>query len=159
MTTTTNPAIKSHTVDVPSTPPEAHPRATLQECFGDPIHIYTRAQAIQDGYLVHVTETAKEAGFRFPVAMTRVAWEDCVAWTEDDSRRQVHQDEAGRLWDVLWMAAQAVKRAHGDRLTFQLYRVPRGGRGIRPRLTSLRMVIGPGDVGEPVITIMMPDED
>lgn len=159
MTTTTNLAIENPNVDVPSTPPEAHQRTTLHELFGEPIHIYTRKQATQDCYLVDVTETAKEAGFRLPVAMTRAVWEDCVAWTEEDSHRQVHQDEGGRLWDVLWMAAQAAKRANGDRLTFQLYRVPRGGRGTRPRLASLRMVIGPGDGGEPVITIMMPDED
>lgn len=131
----------------------------MLEIYGDPIHTYTRQQATQDGHLVDVTETAKEAGFRFRVAMTRAAWEDCVAWTEDDSRRQVHQDEGGRLWDVLWIAAQAAKRSNGDQLTFQLYRVPRGGRGIRPRLTSLRMVIGPDDGGEAVITIMLPDED
>jgi hypothetical protein len=131
----------------------------LREIFGEPIYTYTRLHAIQDGYLVDVTATAREAGFRFPVAMTRTAWEDCVAWTEEDSRRQVYQDEAGRMWDVWWMAVQAAKRGRGDQLTFQLYRVPRGGRGIRPRPTSLRMVIGPDDGGEAVITIMLPDED
>ena len=36
----------------------------------DVIHRYTRAQAIEDGTLVDVTETAREAGWRFPVATT-----------------------------------------------------------------------------------------
>ena len=74
---------------------------TLSDVFGDVIYAYTRAQALADGVLVDVSETAREAGFRWPVAMTRAGWENCVAWTEDDSRHQVLQDEAGRLWDVL----------------------------------------------------------
>jgi|GEM_PF-3971997 len=37
---------------------------TLAEVFGQSIYIYTRAQAIEDGVLVDVSETAKEA--RFP---------------------------------------------------------------------------------------------
>jgi hypothetical protein len=91
--------------------------------------------------------------------MTRAAWSDCVEWGEADNRRQAYQDEAGRLWDVVWMASQAARRGHGDRVSFQLYRVPRGGRGTRPRLVTLHMHIGSGDAGEPVITIMMPTED
>jgi hypothetical protein len=158
MTTTTNQATKSDTVDVPSTPPEAHPKASLTEILGELIHTYTRSQAIQDGYLVDVTQTAMEAGFRLPVAITRAAWEDCVEWTEEDSQRQLSQDEAGRLWDVLWIAALAARRNKGERLQFQFYRVPRGGRGVRPRLTGLQLVLGPGDQDEPVITILMPNE-
>lgn len=129
------------------------------DIFGKPIHTYTRVQAIEDGVLVDVSEIAKEVGFRFPVAMTCAVWADCVEWGEVDSQRQAYQDEDGRLWDVLWMAAQAARRGRGDRLAFQLYRIPRGGRGMHPRLTTLHMAIGPGDHDEPVITIMMPNED
>ena len=32
------------------------------------IYAYTRAQAIEDGVLADVSEVAKEAGFRYPVA-------------------------------------------------------------------------------------------
>lgn len=132
---------------------------SLAEFFGEPIYSYTRAQAIADGTLVNVTETALEAGFRIPVAMTAAAWADCVAWSDADSERQTHQDESGRLWDVLWMASLAARRAQGERCPFQLYRVPRGGRATRPRLTTLHMHIGPGDAGEPVITLLLPGED
>jgi hypothetical protein len=38
------------------------------------IAAYTREQAIEDGTLVDVSKLAKEAGFRFPVAMTAAAW-------------------------------------------------------------------------------------
>ncbi len=138
-----------------------HPQAveTMAEIFGEAISTYTRAQAIEDGVLVDVTETAREVGFRFPVAMTRAAWEDCVTWSEADNKRQTYQDEAGRLWDVLWMASVAARRNSGSEVRFQLYRVPRGGRGVRPRLVTLQMLCGPGDEGEPVITIGLPGED
>lgn len=138
----------------------ARPQAvdSMTEIFGEPIHTYTREQAIADGFLVDVSETAREAGFRFPVAMTSAAFADCVEWTDADTKRQTYQDEAGRLWDVIWMASRAARRG-GSETRFQLYRVPRGGRGQRPRIVSLKMLCGPGDQGEPVITIMLPDED
>lgn len=127
----------------------------------DVISAYTRAQGIADGVLVDVTETAREAGFRIPVALTRAAWVDCVEWTEaDEARKATTQDEAGRLWDVVWMAHLAARTAGNvERCLFDLYRVPREGRGNRPRRVSLAMHIGPGDNAEPVITIMQPNED
>lgn len=132
----------------------------MSDIFGEVIYSYTRKQAIEDGHLIDVTEVAKEAGFRTPVAITRAAWVDCVEWSETDSRRQTYQDEAGRLWDVLWMAMNAARRGTGtQRLVFALYRVPRGGRGVRPRLVKLVAHIGPGDNGDPVITISLPGED
>lgn len=138
-----------------------HPQAveTMAEIFGEAISTYTRRQALDDGFLVDVSEMAKEAGFRFPVALTRAAWEDCVTWSEADNKRQTYQDEQGRLWDVLWMASVAGRRNGGSELRFQLYRVPRGGRVVRPRLVVLQMHCGPGDEHEPVITISMLGED
>ena len=129
--------------------------------FGNVISTYTRAQAIEDGVLVDVGSTAQEAGFRWPVALTVGAWADCVAWTEDDSRQQVYQDESGRLWDVVFMASHAIRtrRDSGDRLLFQLYRVPRDGRSSKAVKTTLKLIVGPGDAGEPVITILLPNED
>lgn len=133
---------------------------TVTEFFGEVIYRYTRAQAIEDGVLVDVSETAREAGFRWPVAMTSAAWADCVAWSEEDNHRQVYQDESGRLWDVLWMAFNAIRSANnGTQLEYQLYRVPRDGKGVEARLTSLKLVCGPGDAAEPVVTIMLPGED
>jgi hypothetical protein len=37
------------------------------------IHCYTRADAIRDGVLNDVSETAREAGIRWPVALTAAA--------------------------------------------------------------------------------------
>ena len=36
----------------------------------DLIHSYTRAEAIADGVLIDVSATAREAGFKYPVALT-----------------------------------------------------------------------------------------
>lgn len=122
----------------------------------DVIHTHTRAQLIEDGDLIDVSETAREAGFMVPVAITRAVWADCVEWTaETDKRKATIQDEAGRLWDVVYMARRAA-RVRGDqpRRVFELYRVPVQGRGIRPRRVALAMHIGPGDDLSPVITIM-----
>lgn len=132
----------------------------LAELFGEPIHIYTRAQAIADGLLVDVAEKASSVGFRVPVAMTADAWADCVTWTHADSTRKTYQDEAGRLADVLWMAHLAARRARDEqRIAFKLVRVPRGGSGTKPRVVTLHLAIGPGDNGEPVMTILLPNED
>ncbi|XTZ13887.1 DUF6573 family protein [Micromonospora echinospora] len=126
----------------------------------DIIHSYSRTRAIADGVLVDVTDTAKEAGFRIPVALTQAVWSDCVEWSDVDRQHTgAIQDEAGRLWDVLWMAMIAARRSSGSRTTYQLVRVPRDGSSIHPQMVDLVMVIDGGDTGEPVITIMQPDED
>lgn len=133
------------------------------EPFGEVIHAYSRNQAITDGELIDVSETAQEAGFRCPVALTRAVWADCVAWSEADTRHKgIPQDQSGRLWDVVWMAYLAIfrQRALGEsRAVFSLYRVPRQGRGIKARLTRLKVLAGPGDAGELVLTVMLPEED
>jgi hypothetical protein len=134
---------------------------TTESIFGDVISTYTRAQALEDGVLIDPGTMAAEAGFKWPVAITADAWADCVAWSEDDSARQIHQDQDGRLWDVLFMAFYAVRTSQesGDRILFQLLRVPRDGRSTKAKLVTLRMIVGPGDSGEPVITILLPHED
>lgn len=134
---------------------------SAESFFGEVISTYTRAQAIEDGVLIDAGSMAQEAGFKWPVAVTSAAWADCVTWTEDDNRQQVYQDESGRLWDVLFMASHAIRTrsGSGDRLLFQLYRIPRDGRSTKAELTTLKLIVGPGDQGEPVITILLPHED
>ena len=125
------------------------------------ISCYTRAQAIADEVLVDVTKTAREAGWRFPVAVTKAVHAECVAWTDDDSKKRPNtcQDEGGRLWDVVWMAAFGAKQHRGaSRFLYTLRVVPRPRYGRRMN-RELACSIGPGDDGEPVVTIMLPDED
>lgn len=130
----------------------------MEELFGDVIYAYTRAQAIDDGVLVDVTETAAEAGFVWPVAITRSCWNLVVEVPEGATC----QDEAGRLWDVLWMARWAVRSSRikpGDPLLFSvLAKVRMNGSPLRTRRVTLKALAGPGDSAEPVVTIMLPDE-
>ncbi|MFF4777640.1 DUF6573 family protein [Microtetraspora fusca] len=136
--------------------------AELVALYGEPIHVFTRAQMIEDGALVEVPENiAREAGFRHPMAMTASVWSDSVRWTDDDDTCQrTYQDESGRLWDVLWMARKAALTAgNTDRSRFTVARIPRDGRSRTAKQVTLEMVIGPGDNFEPVITIQFPGED
>ena len=54
-----------------------------------------------------MTKTAQEAGIRFPVFLTRAVFDTYVAVPPDVTG----QDEAGRLWDVVWMLRFGIIRA------------------------------------------------
>lgn len=143
--------------------------ATPADLFGERISAYTRAQAIEDGQLIDVSTTAREAGIVWPVALTAAAWADCVEWTEETERRKGYtgQSESGRLWDVCWMLSRVLLRAARQGLQaspahpmfVELLRTPREGRGVKPRLVHLKFIIGPGDNGRPCVTVMLPGED
>jgi hypothetical protein len=120
------------------------------------IYSYSRADAIADGALIDVSTTAKEAGIKFPVALTAAVWAEYVAVP----RGVQGQDEAGRLWDIVWMLRYAIHRApqSTDRLVFGVH-VRNDNRERTPPLRRLIAVCGPGDEAEPVITVMLPNED
>lgn len=121
------------------------------------IHTYTRAQAIADGVLVDVSATAREAGFTWPVAVSAGAWGEAVAWDADNAAAQ---DESGRLWDVLTMAAHAIRQGgSADRRAFPVLRIPNMPEARQAQRVTLQLVAGSGEAGESVITIMCTDED
>lgn len=119
------------------------------------ISVYTREQAIEDGVLVDVSETAREAGVTFPVALTAGVWAECVSWLGDST-----QDETGRLWDVVWMLSVAIRAGrasdHGRRIDYEVLVRQRDGSLPTKKLYAL---CGPGDNAEPTITVMLPWED
>ncbi|MFC5744811.1 DUF6573 family protein [Actinomadura rugatobispora] len=131
--------------------------------YGTPIDTHTRAEAIAAGDLIQAPDAlTHDAKFRAPVTLTRAAWADCVAWTDDDhARTGAIQDEDGRLWDVLWMAARAVRGLSSDAATacFKVYRVARDARpgpdgDIEPTPVYLIATLLPDG-----ITISLPGED
>jgi hypothetical protein len=69
------------------------------------------------------------------------------------------QDEGGRLWDVLWLLACAIRRGPGGVVVRFAVHVRDDNRDRTPPLVWLKGVCGPGDQGEPVVTVMLPDED
>ena len=130
------------------------------------VHRYTRAEAIDDGILIDVSKTAREAGIRFPTAITRGVQDDCVEWTDADRKKSRSlasgQDESGRLWDVVWMAKVNLTLRKGqpiaNPLMYSIRRLPRPGRGRRQRV-QLKLIIDGGDNGKPAITILLPNEN
>tara|TARA_Y100001951_G_C11263097_1_gene253768 strand:- start:181 stop:588 length:408 start_codon:yes stop_codon:yes gene_type:complete len=125
--------------------------------FGEPIHVYSRAQAIEDGVLVQLDkEITSEAGWKIPVACTRSVWEDFIFWNE--TKDGGHNDLEGRLWDVLFMGfVGACRNKENSTMFFKLDVVPRGK--FEAEEITLKCVIDGGDDGVPVATIMQKDED
>lgn len=123
------------------------------------IFSYTRAQALTDGVLVDVTQMASEAGFRFPTAITA---DLDVRLKINEREKSLGQSYDGRLWDVLFLAAFAARRlGQADRGSFDVSLFE--AEATPPHRThrntlSLWMVVGPGDQGEPVITIGFPED-
>jgi hypothetical protein len=105
---------------------------------------------------VDVSAAAREAGFKFPVALTAAAWAKCVSVPPG----VVCQDEAGRLWDVLTMLRWAARggKDGARELRFGVH-VRNDHRERTPPLVRLKAVCGPGDWGESCINVMLPDED
>ena len=137
------------------------PQPAISTAFGPVIHAYTRAQAIGDGILVDVSETAREAGFRIPVAVTRAVWDRLIALPEGYLG---FQDESGRLWDVLWMARHYALRASDSDRVRMCVLVRDIRKDLRdsnrpPRKHFPIVAIGAGDAGEPVVTVMFPEDD
>jgi hypothetical protein len=95
-------------------------------------------------------------GFRIPVAVTATVWAECVAVPAGVT----HQDEEGRLWDVLHMLRFAIRgpNQNGPEVRYSLH-VRNDNRDGPPPLVELKAVCGPDDDGDPCVTIMTPTED
>ena len=122
------------------------------------ISTYSRAEALEDGALMDVTPTAYESGFRYPVAVTQAL----QAMLEPSAAEQaLGQSYKGRLWDTLWMAWLSARRTKGDRFSFQVILAVTSADapdGLSLPEVTLVAVCGPGDHGEPVITIGLPED-
>jgi hypothetical protein len=127
----------------------------------DQIFTYTRAQAIADGVLVDLmqkgtVQVVREAGFKFPVAMTVEAFGECVGGLYGE-KLPAGQDAEGRLWDVLMVLRAAIRKLPPgcDRVDFQVDVWD----GCKSQTVKLWSHCGPGDHGEPVLTIMLEGQD
>jgi hypothetical protein len=128
---------------------------TMKELFGDVIYSYTRAQAIEDGYFVDLSaHFPKECRmYRYPVACTTAVW-SLVEQSVADERHC--NSLAGVVWDILYMSQRGVVSRPDDQTA--IFQVIITGTG-RNNTHTLKIVCGPGDEGEPVMTIMLPEED
>lgn len=138
----------------------------LTAFFWQPISIYTREDAIDDGALVDVSEWAGAgpdgmlSGFTVPVAITRALWGVINLDAQPEARcaqlvRQRGESTRGRAHDVLWMASIAARQNGSlDRMLFPvLMTVPgKAGRPVRKRLDLEAVIDADG------VTIGFPEE-
>lgn len=125
------------------------------------IYVYSREQALHDGVIVDVSEMAREAGYRVPVALT-AAVAKLVTPSEDEA--DDGQDRDGRLWDVLWMArasGAAQRVSHVGESHFQVYFQIKGRPELRGgmRLLTLKVTLDATGEGHPALTLSLPSED
>lgn len=124
----------------------------------DPVYSGLRADAIADGSIIDIGSTAQEAGFLWPLAVTKAVWSQFVQWTEADSEKQIRQTQRERLLMLATECAYSVRtRApEGDRMRFTLECVPRDGKSTVKRPSVLQVVAHAGDDDQPVLTVMIP---
>jgi len=120
------------------------------------ISIYTRAQAIRDSVLIPVNELAREAGFKWPVAVTDHLYHSYII----PALALVAEGQSiqGRLWDILSVLRHAIRSSKDDTyLSFSvLFQMSPGAPPVSVELVS---VAGPDDDGSPCLTIMLPEDD
>lgn len=122
----------------------------------DVIYSYTRKNAIEDGILVDVTEDAMDAGILFPTALTVKLWNQYIKPSKE--MESIGQSTDGRLWDLFVMFIHAAKGSKGvSTISYEVLFQMDAGK--EPELVQIKALCHPGDMMEPVITIMLPDED
>lgn len=124
------------------------------ELFGSVIYSYSRKQAIEDGVLIDLNAICPEECkiYKFPVACTSAVW----AIVDQAVKNKRHcNDLKGVVWDMLYMSTVMKRMVSPTTAHFQ---VIIKGAGRRSTFT-FQIVCGPGDNAEPVMTIMLPEED
>ena len=145
--TATSSIPRQQAQESPSAPTSPDP---VREFFGDPIHVYTRREALEDGTLVDVSPWAAGC-FKHPVAITAALW-TIVQDLPPGAGGTVQVDL--RIREILRSAVRVAVEGprESSRVTFGVVL------GTSQSLRSLELVAvcGPGDDGKPVITIGFP---
>ena len=110
----------------------------------------TRRDAIDDGDLIEITRMGRDIGITFPLAVSARAAQSMVPFPNIPQETVTEN-----LWDTLHAFRDKARTTTEGEFEFQasIYL-----NGLVPTLT-FRAAVSPGDDGEPVITIMLPDED
>jgi len=126
--------------------------------MGPIIFSYTRKQAIEDGVLMDLCQPVYEPmlkmlGFKIHIAITATAFHEAVGDPEAMAKERPGDVLRG-VWTMLKVIREEIGRSKEgvDRIHFQLPRPP-------GKPCALWVHIGPGDEGEPVLTIMLEGED
>lgn len=123
------------------------------------IYAYSREQAIEDGYLVDVSDIAAKLGFTVSTTVTAAVWKE---YCEPE---HLPDDPAAILRDILWLLHCAMhgplpcrrEETGGGQIIY--FSIISGLGTPQEAPAELMAELGPGDRGEPVLTIMLPRED
>lgn len=132
--------------------------ADLSDLFGSPIHTYTREQAFDDGVLIDLSYEESDTApvcrqhYRHPIACTAAVFQIMQKAVENP---RYCNDYAGILHDMLFMSKAMARKLDESTVIFRCIIVGAG----RSKYHDFKLQVGPGDQGEPVITIMLPRED
>ena len=143
-------------------------------CIGDDTVEVISTAANKQSRTASLSIASKLQWVRCATAFHRYVWP-----IDEEANLPPDQSLEGRFWDVVWMFHAAVKgavpaqRIDPCNLLFDFYCIVAdpalssneridatarsGPEGMR--LVTLTAVSGPGDDGEPVMTLMLPDED
>jgi hypothetical protein len=114
------------------------------------ISTYTQQQAVEDGLLINITDTAevKQAGFKVPVHLTAGLYEKIQVPPGMGGL----QDFTGRLWDVLFLAVTEFRKKK-DYIT-EFYVLFKNNEHTKPEKTKIWLVFNAYEG----FTLMLPEE-
>jgi hypothetical protein len=134
--------------------------STLTEIFGEVIDVYSRANALEDGVLIDLGQffhqgkpVLESVGIRYPVAITSAAFGAALSGEDD---LEADPELPHKVVHLLRSMKEAINEsANGHLLRFKVVNY----RGAESSTIDLKAMCGPGDDAEPVLTVMLPDED
>lgn len=144
--------------DIPS--PRDFPEPLFSEY--DLIHTHTRAQALEDGDLIDVTAQAQDAGLTCPAACTAALYGQLVGNGPNAALRLEAMLHTLRRAIEAGVREWVLQGAQGDgpkEVTFAMQDNHTEGLPEDGERVDAYAAIGPGDDGEPVLTIMLSYED
>ena len=122
------------------------------------IHSYTRADAIRDGVLLDISDTAKKFGFKYQVAVTSNLYQTYIVPNENlGNSGQTSESRLELVLAELYYAIKGLDK-HSTRINFKVEFLMDS---IKEEFKEIDIIAdcGPGDTLEPVITIMLPEDD
>lgn len=119
------------------------------------ISVYTRKQAIEDGVLIDITEAAKRSGFKLPFAITSNLHQQYVGPPVEvqDIPGQSEEERLARLLNQAWIAACSEKQSNHVVFGMMFLMEPE-----EFETTNIWLIIDGGDDGQPVLTLMLPED-
>ncbi len=119
---------------------------TTEDIFGPVLYSYPRAQAIEDGVLVDVSDSDAASLYKYPVVVTQALHAALSV-----GRGKEPDTYTARLRDVFSMAIAWSRGTGGGEDVYFPVKVGR-------KVLRLRVNCGPGDNAEPVLTFGFPED-